>query len=220
MPRAFDLGLYLVTDRRLAGPQGVAEIVRLAVAGGTTIVQIRDPLATARDFVQRARTLKAILAPQGIPLIVNDRVDVAIAADADGVHVGQHDIDPRDVRHMIGPDRILGFSVGTEAEWLASVGMIDVVDYLGVGPVASTATKSDAGPAIGCDGIAAMRQRTHLPLVAIGGINAENAAGPIEAGADGIAVVSAIMSAADPQATARHLRNIVDQSRTTRPYAR
>lgn len=210
MPRPFDLRLYLVTDRQLAGPRGVAETVARAVGGGVTLVQVRVPEAKGRSFVEEARAVKAILAPLGIPLIVNDRVDVALAVDADGVHVGQSDIDARDVRAMIGPDRILGLSVGTEAEWQASRDALAVVDYVGVGAIFPTATKSDVGAAVGLAAIGLIKARAGLPSVAIGGIGLSNAADCIAAGADGVAVVSAIMAAEDPATAARDLERRVD----------
>jgi thiamine-phosphate pyrophosphorylase len=212
MRPSFDLRLYLVTDRGLAGSRGVIETVRQAVAGGVTLVQLRSPDAKGRDFVNEARALKAILAPLGIQLIVNDRVDVAIAADADGVHVGQHDIDPRAVRAMLGPDRIVGLSVGSPAEWQASREMLGAVDYIGTGPVYATATKADAGGAIGVDGLQEMIRLSHLPVVAIGGIGLANAAEVMAAAPQGLAVVSAIMAASDPNGAARTLRQTVDQA--------
>ncbi len=216
MPNPVDLRLYLVTDRSLAGPRGVVDTVAAAAAGGATLVQVRSPLATGRAFVEETRALGSLLRPLGIRLIVNDRFDVALAAGADGVHVGQNDIDPRDVRQAIGPDRILGLSVGTPAEWEASRDMLGVVDYLGAGTVFATATKSDTGPAIGLDGLKLIVSRSPLPVVAIGGIDLGNAADCIAAGADGIAVVSAIMAAADPAAAAGALLTEIERSLAAR----
>jgi thiamine-phosphate pyrophosphorylase len=212
MTRPFDLRLYLVTDRKLAGPRGVLETVRAAVAGGVTLVQVRSPDASGRDFVEEARALKAMLAPLGVPLIVNDRVDVALASDADGVHIGQSDIDPRDVRAMLGPDKIIGLSVGSAAEWQGSRDMLGAVDYIGTGPVYGTTTKSNAGHAIGPEGLSDMVRLSHLPVVAIGGIGPGTAAATMGARPHGIAVVSAIMATTDPQAAARDLRHIVDSA--------
>lgn len=198
MARPFDLSVYLVTDPDQTGGRGVEATVAAALAGGVTLVQLRDPRAHGRAMVATARALKALLAPAGIPLIINDRVDVALAAGADGVHVGQSDIDARDVRAMIGPERILGLSVGSAAEFAVSRAALSVCDYVGVGPVFATATKLDAGGAIGFDGLRATRALIDLPAVAIGGLGAGNAAAAVAAGADGVAVVSAIMNAADP----------------------
>lgn len=213
MARPFDLSLYLVTDSRLAGPRGVAETVRLALAGGVTLVQLRDPDASGRALVEQARALKALLGPHGVPLVVNDRVDVAAAAGADGVHLGQDDLDPLDARRLLGPDAIIGLSVGSPAEFAASEAVLGAVDYLGTGPLRATATKAGAGAAIGPDGVAAVAALTRLPVVAIGGIAAEHAADAIAAGARGVAVVSAVMAAPDPTRAARDLRAIVDAAR-------
>ncbi len=212
MSKPFDLRLYLVTDRRLAGERGVIATVEAAIAGGVTLVQVRSPEAFGRSFVEEVRALKAILKPHGIPLIVNDRVDVTIASDADGVHVGQSDIDPTDVRAMLGPDRIIGLSVHSATEWQASQGSIRAVDYLGVGPAYATSTKQNAASAIGPEGIAKLVGTSHLPVIAIGGIGPSNAAEVMASGVDGIAVVSAIMAASDPASAARGLRKTVDEA--------
>lgn len=209
----FDLSVYLVTDRRLAGHRGVVETVRRAIDGGVTLVQLRDPDAEGRALVEEARALVALLRPRGIPLIVNDRVDVALAAEADGVHVGQKDMHPADVRRLIGPDRILGLSVGSLAELDASAAALDLIDYLGTGPVRQTATKADAGAAIGIAGLATVIEATTLPVVAIGGVDRTNTAAAVEAGASGVAVVSAVMAADDPAAAARLLAEEVARAR-------
>lgn len=216
MSKSFDLRLYLVTDRRLAGARGVVATVEAAIAGGVTLVQVRSPEIFGRSFVEEARALKALLKPHGIPLIVNDRVDVALAADADGVHVGQSDIDPADVRAMLGPQGIIGLSVHSETEWLASQGSMAAVDYLGVGPAYATSTKQNAASAIGPDGIAKLVRVSHLPVVAIGGIGVSNAADVMASGVDGIAVVSAVMAAADPARATRDLRRTVDDALSSR----
>ena len=170
-------------------------------------MQLREKDCCTREFVEIGRRLRNILAPLGIPLIVNDRVDVALALGADGVHVGQLDMDCRDVRRLLGPTAILGLSVENprQAEQAADM----PVDYLGVGPIFSTPTKPDAAPAWGLERLAELRLRTRQTLVAIGGIHAGNAASVIEAGADGIAVVSAICTAIEPEKAARKLRKIV-----------
>jgi thiamine-phosphate pyrophosphorylase len=202
MAAAFDLSVYLVTDGPLCVRRGVLDTVRAAIDGGATTVQLRDPQAPARELVATARALVALLRPRGIPLIVNDRIDVALAADADGVHLGQDDITPRDARRQLGPARIIGLSVGSPAEFAASADDLPFVDYLGTGPLRVTTTKADAGAAIGIAGFAAVRALTRLPMVAIGGIDAALAAAAAEAGADGVAVVSAICAAPDPAAAA------------------
>lgn len=204
MAPSFDLSLYLVTDPRQTASRGLEATVSAAVAGGVTLVQLRDPNAHGRALVEQARALKALLAPLGIPLLVNDRVDVAIAANADGVHLGQADMSPQDARALLGPDRILGLSVGNPQELAASD--LGGVDYLGTGPVKATGTKADAGAAIGPAGIAAVRALTRLPIVGIGGVDGAIIGEVIRAGANGIAVVSAICAAEDPQAAAAELR--------------
>jgi thiamine-phosphate pyrophosphorylase len=211
MRRLPDLALYLVTDPILCGPRGVEAVVAAAVRGGVTAVQLRDKTARHADMVAQARRLKAALAPAGVPLVVNDRVEVAVAADADGVHVGQDDGDPATVRARIGPDRLLGLSVEAPAH-LAGVDP-GVVDYVGAGPVRATATKPGHAPAIGFEGLAALVRGAQVPAVAIGGIGLGNAACAVACGAAGVAVVSAICAAPDPEAAARALRRAVEAAR-------
>jgi thiamine-phosphate pyrophosphorylase len=206
-----DWSLYLVTDRLLASPRSLDELVRAAMRGGVTAVQLREKDRPTRDFVDLARALKAILAPAGVALIVNDRVDVALAAGADGVHIGQSDMEYGDARRLLGPDAIIGLSVETpeQAERAAAFD----VDYLGVGPIFLTATKTDAAPACGIEGLAALRRASRHVLVAIEGIHRENAGDVFRAGADGIAVVSAICGAMDPERAARDLRAAISAAR-------
>lgn len=206
-PRHFDLGVYLVTDRASLLGRELLDVVEAAVGGGVSMVQLREKTASTRDFVDLARGLLARLRPHGVPLLINDRVDVALAANADGVHVGQDDMTPGDVRALIGPDRILGLSVTGEAETRAAAGQ--PVDYLGAGPVFATFTKKDAGAPQGLSGLATMLSLATVPVVAIGGIGAANAADVMAAGASGLAVVSAICSAPDPASAAATLRRIV-----------
>ncbi len=164
----FDLSVYLVTDHALCGQRGVIETVRQAIAAGATMVQLRDPTAKTRALVEEARALVALLRPAGIPFIVDDRVDVAIAAQADGVHLGQSDMAVADARALMGPGPLLGLSITAMAD--LAVSDLEGVDYLGVGPVFHTATKADAAPAMGLAGLAAVRAASSLPIVAIGGI--------------------------------------------------
>ncbi|WP_181701923.1 thiamine phosphate synthase [Chthonobacter albigriseus] len=201
--RAFDLSLYFVTDHRLALPR-LLEVTAAAIRGGVTLVQLRNPDLGGRDLLDHALALKALLAPTGVPLIVNDRVDVAHAAGAAGVHVGQSDLPAAAARAILGPEAIVGLSI-TEAGQLAAVDA-DAVDYLGVGPVFATATKGDAAPALGLAGLAAIVAAAQLPSVAIGGIDASNAAAVRGTGVGGLSVVSAISMAADAEAAARGLR--------------
>lgn len=214
MTRAFNSSLYLVTDTRLCGARGVVETVRQAVqGGGVTLVQLREPLVSTRALIEKARALKALLRPLNIPLIINDRVDVVLAAGADGVHLGQDDMTPRDARALLGAEAIIGLSVGSLTELSASADELPFVDYLGTGPVRATATKGDAGAAIGVEGFRAVCEATKLPVVAIGGLRAEDAAPLIKAGASGLAVVSAICGADEPEQAARGFVEAIKMAR-------
>ena len=208
---AFDPTLYLVTDPRLGAPRPLLETVAAAVSGGVTLVQLRDPDAPTRQLVETARALVALLRPRGVPLIVNDRVDVALVADADGVHVGQSDMPTADARALIGPRRILGLSITDASEMRPAD--LGAVDYIGVGPIYLQATKPNAAPPIGPEGLAAIRAMTRLPIVAIGGVGPANAERLIRAGADGLSVVSALMAAPDPAVAARALIETIARAR-------
>ena len=206
-----DLSVYLVTDRGLCGPRGVDDVVRAAIDGGATVVQLRDPEAKTAALLERARALVALLRPAGIPLIINDRVDVALAAGAGGVHVGQLDMPVAEARALLGPQRILGLSISTLAQ--LDRAQLQYVDYLGVGPIFPTLTKPDASTPIYPSGLAAIIARSELPIVAIGGLNAGNAGEAIRAGAQGVAVVSAICAASDPRRATRELADVVRAAR-------
>ena len=211
-PRPVPLDLYLVTDRGLSGPRGVEAMVAAAVRGGVTLVQLRDDDTPTPDLVVLACRLKALLLPHGVPLIVNNRLDVALEAGADGVHIGQADTPAIEARDRLGPGAILGLSI-TDPAQLAAV-VPGAIDYLGVGPIFATGTKSDAAPAMGLDGLRACRRAVgSLPIVAIGGIDVTNAAEVVAAGADGVAVVSALCAADDTTATARRLASIVSEAK-------
>ena len=199
-----DYSLYLVTDRALARGRPLADVVRAAVAGGVTCVQLREKEASAREFAAAARELLSLLRPLGVPLIVNDRIDVALAAGADGVHVGQQDLSVADARRLGPPGWIVGVSAESVAD--AARAERDGADYVGASPIFATPTKADHAPPLGLAGLRALRAATKLPLVAIGGLHAGNARETIRAGADGLAVVSAIVAADDPRAAAAELR--------------
>lgn len=196
-----DWRVYLVTDTAQCGTRGVPAVVGEAVAGGASVVQVRDPAASARDLVALTRAVLTVAAGR-VPVLVNDRVDVALAADADGVHVGQADLDPVSVRRL-APTLLLGLSVTSLAETVAAQGL--PVDYLGAGPVFATPTKPDAAPPMGLDGLRAVCAASRLPVVAIGGLTAEHSAAVRAAGAAGICVVSAICTAPDPRAATAEL---------------
>jgi thiamine-phosphate pyrophosphorylase len=213
MPARFDLSLYLVTDPEMTAKRGLLETVADAVAGGVTMVQLRQKDGSAREMAEAGRALKSFLAPRKIPLIVNDRIDVAHAIGADGVHVGQNDLPPADARAMLGPNAIIGLSVTAGCQLDA---FDAAVDYIGLGPIFPTGTKLDAAPALGDTPFGELRRRISLPVVAIGGITPDNAARAIASGADGIAVVSAICAAMDPCTAAHELRAVVDAALKSR----
>lgn len=185
----------------------MSDLVARALAGGATLVQLRDKGASDRDMLALGEALVPLCRAARVPLIINDRLDVALALGADGLHLGQDDGDVAAARARLGEDRILGVSAAN-AEELAKVPQ-NAVDYFGVGPVYPTSSKDDAGAAIGVEGVVAMRGLTEKPLVGIGGISADSAAAVIRAGAEGIAVVSAIGAAEDPAQAARRLREAV-----------
>jgi thiamine-phosphate pyrophosphorylase len=196
-------GLYLVTDRGLCGGRDLEQVVAQAVQGGVACVQLREKDLSTRAFVELAVALKALLAPLKVPLIINDRLDVALAAGADGLHVGQEDMPCGLVRRFMGPGAIIGLSVETWAD-VERAEDLDV-DYLGVSPVFPTPTKTDTKAAWGLEGIKRIRAYSRHPLVAIGGLNLADAAEAVRAGAEGIAVVSAICASAEPMLAARDL---------------
>jgi thiamine-phosphate pyrophosphorylase len=214
MPARFDLSLCLVTDPKMTARRGLVETVAAAIDGGVTMVQLRQKDGSPRLMIAVGRALKALLAPRGIPLIVNDRADVAHAIGADGVHVGQDDLPPAAARAILGPQAIIGLSICRSLD----IGTFDpaTVDYVGLGPIFPTDTKTDASIALGAEVFAGIRRQLKCPVVAIGGIAVANAAQAIAAGADGIAVVSAICGAADPRAAAHALRAAVDAARRAR----
>ena len=196
--------LYVLADTGLVAPERLPDVVAEAVAGGATLVQLRAKGATTLEQIRWARRLREVCHALGVPFVVNDRVDVALAAQADGVHVGhigEEDMEPQDARRLLGPAAIVGVSVGStrEAEAAAAAG----VSYVSAGPMFATTTKSNAGPAAGKALLRAVRASTTLPLVAIGGITAPSAPALYAAGADGVCVGAAILHAGDPRAAAR-----------------
>ena len=195
--------LCLVTDSALANGRSLAGIVAAAVKGGVTLVQLREKTASTRAFIEQARVLKRLLAPLRVPLLINDRIDVALAAGADGAHVGQQDMSVALARQLLGPAAIIGLSI-TELGQVRDRD-VELADYIGVGPIFAQSTKLDATPPLGLDGLAEVRRASSKPIVAIGGVSAANADAVRLAGADGIAVVSAIMGADDPRAAAAAL---------------
>lgn len=213
-----DLGLYGIIDPERTGGRDPVTLVRKAVSGGATLIQYRDKHAGGRRFVEQARALKAALDGTGVPLLINDRVDVALAAGADGVHLGQEDMHPADARALLGPRAIIGLTLKTPEQADEMAGM--PVDYGCIGGVFATASKDNPDPPVGLEGLrkilARARRANNRPVGAIAGIDASNAQGVIAAGADGIAVISALFMAEDPQAEAQRLRGIVDRALASR----
>ena len=203
-----DWHVYVVTDARLARGRSHVEIAAAALAGGADVVQLRDKDADGRDLFATACAIRELTARAGKAFVVNDRVDVALAVGADGVHVGQHDLPARETRRLIGEDMILGVSALDLAQ--ARHAIDDGADYLGVGPVFDArATKADADPPVGTPGVAAIRSAVDVPLIAIGGIDHDNAGAVIAAGAEGVAVISCVVAAEDVTAAVRDLRSRV-----------
>jgi thiamine-phosphate pyrophosphorylase len=210
-----DLRLNAIVDPERANGRSLAELTRVVVAGGATLIQLRDKHGSTRRMIEEARAIKAVLAGTGVPLVINDRVDVAMIAEADGVHVGQDDMRAEDARRLLGPKAIIGVSIKTVA--LANAAPLDVLDYAGVGGVYATTSKNNPNAPIGVAGlrdiVAAFRARKpDFPIVGIAGIDAGNAAPVVDAGADGVAVISALSMQNDPAAAARELRDIVDKA--------
>ncbi|TKB06943.1 thiamine phosphate synthase [Desulforhopalus sp. IMCC35007] len=206
MKMQIDYSLYLVTDRGLSCGRSLVEVVAAAIEGGVSCVQLREKNCSTRTFIEEAMALQNLLRPKSIPLIINDRIDVAMAVGADGVHLGQDDMPLGDARRILGEQVIIGISVESVAD--ARRAAAGGADYLGVSPVFATPTKTDTAEPLGLEGLRAIRKTVDLPLVAIGGVNVQNCASVIAAGADGLAVVSAIVSAPSPQKAAEELCNV------------
>lgn len=202
--------LYVITDSKLSRGRNHRQVIEAAIRGGATLVQYRKKNATTRQMVVEALELCKLCRAYSVPLIVNDRIDVALAVDADGVHVGQDDMPASLARKLIGRDKIMGVSAENVEQALAAIA--DGADYLGVGAIFATATKPDAGEPIGLAGLERIARVSTIPIVGIAGINLSNAANVIRAGASGVAVVSAIVGADDVQAAARELRGVVDRA--------
>lgn len=200
-------GIYLVTDTVLCGGrEGVAATAAAAASAGVGTVQLRDPSASTRELVALGRALREALDPLGVPLIVNDRADVALVVGAAGVHVGQRDLHPRDARALLGPEAHVGLSISSPDELTAALALpAGTIDLLGVGPVFDTPSKTDAAPAMGWTGLAAVCSASPIPAVAIGGLGVAELPAVAAAGAVGAAVISAICGRPDPESAARQL---------------
>ena len=211
--KVVDLRLYALLDPEHAGGHDIVGLSRSLAQGGATLVQLRDKRSATRLMVERARSIKAALRAFAVPFLVNDRIDVALAAGADGVHVGQDDMAVEDARRLLGGEAIIGLSIKTAAQ--AAAAPLDSLDYIGVGGVFATSSKENPAPPIGVAGLARISEiigarSPGFPLCGIAGITGDNAQRVIAAGADGVAVISALSLAADPRSAARQLRAVVD----------
>ena len=209
--QSVDYTLYLVTDSDLSRGRSLLDIVRAAVDGGVTCVQVREKTVSSRAYLERLAPVRGLLRERGVPLFVNDRVDIALAVEADGVHLGQTDIPLSLARRIAGDRLIVGISCETTQDAIEAAQ--GGADYVSVSPVFGTPTKADTAPPLGLDGVRAIRATVRIPVVTIGGIHAANAADVIRAGADGICVVSAIVSTPDPRAAAASLRRVIEGAR-------
>jgi len=211
-------GLYVITDAGLSKGRSHAEVLREAIAGGASVVQLRDKGLTTRELVSEGQKLRSLTREMGALLIVNDRIDVALAVEADGVHVGPDDMPVALARELVGPYRILGASAGTVAE--ARAAQAEGADYLGVGSVYPTRTKADAGEPIGPDGLAHIVASVSIPVVGIGGISEIDVDEVIAAGAEGVAIISAVVAADDVRAATRRLVERIRAAKEARDEGR
>ncbi len=214
MAGAIDLSVYFITDTPLSARRGVIETALMAAQGGATLIQLRDPLATTQWLVEQGRALRKALEPFGVPLIINDRPDVALAVGAVGVHVGQGDMPVHEVRAILGANAVIGLSI-TDVSQMLHVPW-DIVDHLGVGPVLSKGVKADAAEPMGIAGLGACVRLSRKPVVAIGGMTVEAVPDVIAAGADGLAIVAAIAGAEDPEDAAAAFRTAISHQRRCR----
>ena len=205
-----DLRVYALVDPERAGEHSLPALAAKLAEGGATLFQLRDKHGATRAMVEEARAIKNSLAPFGVPLLINDRVDVALATAAHGVHVGQDDMAVEDARRLLGSQALIGTSIKTVAQ--AEAAPVDLLDYVGIGGVFATTSKNNPDPPIGVSGLARIVAvfRRRAPLCAIAGIDASNAGSAITAGADGVAVISALSLATSPSDATRALRGIVD----------
>ncbi len=208
---SIDYSLYLVTDRALSRGRTTLEIVKAGVAGGVTCVQLREKDCSTREFIEEALSVKEYLKQNNIPLIINDRLDVAQAVGADGVHLGQTDMPLQMAKDILQNSMIIGISAESFEDAIRAEK--DGADYIGVSPIYTTPTKTDTAAPLGLNGLKEISRVVKIPKVAIGGLNCKNAGEVILNGADGIAVVSAIVSADDPQKAAEKLNAMIKKAR-------
>ena len=219
MRKAVDLRLYALIDPEQSGGHDLANLADWLVAGGVTLIQIRDKLGSTRTAIKRARAILHAVAHR-VPVVINDRVDIALATGADGVHLGQDDMAPEDARRLLGEAAIIGLTIKTEAQ--AGAAPLEVADYCCIGGVFTTSSKNNPDPPIGLNGLrhvsSVLRARNPAhPVGAIAGITLANVADVIAAGADGVAVISALSRTGDPQRAAREFREIIDGAIKRRP---
>lgn len=210
MKPVIDYSLYLCTDRSLMSCKTIEESVEQAIAGGVTVVQLREKNCSSREFYELAKRVQQITKPNNIPLIINDRVDIALAVQAEGIHIGQSDLPAKTVRNIVGSDMIIGVSASNYAEGAQAVA--DGADYLGVGAMFATGTKTDA-VLTPFEDLKQLRQEFPIPIVVIGGINATTIPQFSGLGIDGYAVVSAIVAQPNIKKAAEELRRLIASSK-------
>ncbi len=207
MANKLDFSLYVVTDSRLVGEKSLESVIQLALKGGATMIQYREKNLEANEIYTKALILKNMCNKFGVPLIINDRLDIAMAIDADGVHIGQKDLPVSEVRKLFGPNKIIGLTVENEAQVALSNGQ--EVDYYIAAPVFRTNTKLDNRGLLGVEGLKTMIKVSKKPVIAAGGISLKNAADVMDLGTAGIVVVNAIMSSEDPKLTSEKFIKIL-----------
>lgn len=200
---SIDYSLYLVTDRSILKGEDIFSATEKALRGGVTLVQLREKEISSLDFYNLALKMKDLVNSYNVPLIINDRLDIALAVDADGLHIGQEDLPLTIARRLLGPSKILGYSVSNIEE--AIFGEENGADYLGAGPVYPTGSKSDAGNPIGAEGLQKIKERVSIPVVGIGGIGTGNITEVKRTGIDGVSLISAILGSKDIEGTSRAL---------------
>jgi len=199
-----DYSLYLVTDRAILGGRDLCRAVEAAISGGVTLVQVREKDVSSREFYQIALALRDLTARYQVPLLINDRLDIALAVDADGIHIGREDLPLGEARRVLRPGKIIGYSVSDVGE--AVYGEKNGADYLGAGPVYMTSTKEVDIEPLGVEGLRRIKQSVAIPVVGIGGINRDNVREAGKSGADGVAVISGILGGSDPARASRLIR--------------
>ncbi|MBX6394111.1 MAG: thiamine phosphate synthase [Alicyclobacillaceae bacterium] len=209
-----DFGLYAVTDERFYRGRTLEEVARAWIAGGVRCIQLREKSMNARELLEAGRLLRRLTREAGVLFIVNDRADIAAALDADGVHLGQEDLPVSAARQILGPDRIIGLSTHSVEE--AVEAEKQGADYIGLGPVKATATKTDTRPVVGIEGLRKVRRAVRLPIVAIGGIETADAEALGEAGADGLAVIRGLLDTEDIAERARQFVRLFERGRARR----